>query len=210
MNIDLLLTQRGEPGLLCDEDFLNPVAGAIFDAESCQMTLEFTDMDSLDLNIPVDQDFVERLLYSKSMQLGSIVDGKLSSSHQIPVVFINDPYGVLSTTPARGSHSILGFERFLQTCVTGQPIHRDDLGDEATAEAVVSGINTAVLQYAPQLARQRAMEAAPKAALDLGGGPQMNGPGGMGGGGGGSGVVRRTAATRPVSRDNRDDGATDS
>ena len=204
MNIDLLLTQRGELGFLCDEDFLNPVAGAMFDAESCQMSQEFADMDSLDLNIPVDYNFTEQLLYARSMQLGSIVDGQITTSRQIPVVLINDPYGGPPTMPGKSSDSVLRFESFLKACISGQPIHRDDLGDESTAESVVSGINTAVLQFAPQLARQRAMEAAPKATLDLG--PQISGPGGMGGGGGGGG---RTAATRPPAsrEDEHDDGA---
>jgi len=180
MNIDLLLTQRGESGFLCDEGFFNPVAGVMFDAESCQITLEFADMDSMDLNIPVDHDFVERLLYARSMQLGAIVDGQITSSRQIPIVLINDPHGGPLAMPARGSNSVIGFERFLKACVAGQPVHRENLGDEATADSVMGGINTSVLQYAPQLARQRAMEAAPKVSLDLG--PQMSGPGGMGGG----------------------------
>lgn len=185
VNIDLLLTERGEPGLLCDAHFPSVVAGVMFDAEARQVTIEFSDMDSKDLNIPVEEEYLQSLLYADSFHVGTIIDGVICSSRQVPVLFLNDPYGAKLEAPPKASESVLLFENFLKRCVSGQPLHREDLGNEATMNSVMSGTNTAVLQFAPQLARQRSMEAAPKAPTPQGpAGP--SGPGGMGGSGGGA------------------------
>jgi hypothetical protein len=182
VNIDLLFTKQGEAGLLCDGVFPNPVAAIMLDADAQQISLEFTDMDSMDLNIPVEEGFINSLLYAEFLQVGAIVEGMVTSSRQVPIVFINDPYGDgKPMLPAKAKNSVIEFENFMKRTVTGQPAHREDLGNEATAESVVSGLNTAVLQFAPQLARQKTMEAAPKAPT-LENAPK--GPGGMGGGGG--------------------------
>jgi hypothetical protein len=190
VNIDLLLTGQGEAGLLCDDNFEHNVAGVMFDAEGGTLSLEFSDMDSLDLNIPVEGEFIKPLLYTRYIQMGSIINDVVSSSNQIPVLFINDPYGKSSMPPSKATNSVLSFESFLKNCITGQPVHRDDFGNEATIESVVSGVNTAVLQFAPQLARQRALEAAPKANPSLDLAPKM-GPGGPGGGASSGPVVSR-------------------
>lgn len=190
MNIDLLLTERGEPGLLCDGNFSSEVVGVMFDAESRLLTVEFSDMDSKDLNIPVEEEYTNALLYTQSFHIGTIIDGVICASRQVPVMFLNDPYGAPAEAPHKASNSVLHFENFLKRCISGQPIHREDLGNEAAMNSVISGINTSVLQFTPQLARQRTMEAAPKGPAPKGpAGP--SGPGGMGGSGGGSNTPMR-------------------
>lgn len=203
MNIDLLLTQKGEAGLLCDSMFPNPVAAIMLDAELHQLSLEFSDMDSMELNIPVEESFLHSLLYAEFIQVGAVVEGTISASHQVPIVFLNDPYGNgTPRIPPKTKNSVLEFENFMKRAITGQPAHREDLGDEATAESVISGLNTAVLQFAPQLARQRTMEAAPKAAPKA---PAPSGPGGMGAGGGGGPVLRQPPPRSSGSGSHEDD-----
>lgn len=199
------MTDRGEPGLLCDDDFSAAVAGVLFDAESRQLCIEFADMDSIDLNIPVEEDYIQPMLYSQFVQIGTLRDGVLTSSRQVPVLFLNDPYGVAASPPPKASSSVLQFESFMKRCVAGQPIHRDDLGDEEKMDSVMSGANAAALQFAPQLARQRTMEAAPRGPAPKGPAPSSpGGPGGMSGmsgmGGGGSTMPPR----RPASDDDQD------
>jgi hypothetical protein len=156
----------------------------MLDADAHQLSLEFSDMESMDLNIPVEETFVGRLLYSEFLQVGAIIEGTVAASKQVPILFLNDPYSDgRPKRPSKTKNSVLEFESFMKKTVTGQPAHRDDLGNEATAESVISGLNTAVLQFAPQLARQKTMEAAPKAAPKA---PAPSGPSGPGGPGGGS------------------------
>ena len=202
MNIDLLFTRQGQAGLLCDGVFPTPVAAIMLDANAYQLSIEFSDMDSMDLNIPVEEDFVHSLLYAEFLQVGAIVEGTIASSRQVPIVFINEPNGSgQPTMPAKVKNSVTEFETFMKRTITGQPLHRDDLGDENTAESVVSGLNTAVLQFAPQLARQKTMEAAPKAAPTLDHAPKGPGPGGMGGNAGSGRMVRPPSQSPPSEED---------
>ena len=183
MNIDLLLTNQGDAGLVCDGEFESPVAGVLFDAEMRQLTLEHANMDTVELNIPVEDDMAEALLWATSVQVGVIAGGQIQDNRQVPLMLLNDPDGAPGQErPSRASNSVTAFERFLKAAVAGQPIHRDDLGDEKVSGSVVGGINRAVLDFAPHLARQRTLEATHDLKLN---GPAPSAPGmGMGGGGG--------------------------
>lgn len=54
--------------------------------------------------------------------------------------------------------SIIQAEHWLKTVVSGQPIHRDDLGEEDSSSGALRGISPSVLKLAPQLQREMAME----------------------------------------------------
>lgn len=204
MNIDLLLTQAGEAGLVCDKALGSPVAGVMFDSDTGAMTIEFTDIDPLELNITVDDSYIETLYYATSIQVGAIVDGEIRESRQVPILLLNDPQANSDRARfAKPRTSVMAFERFLKGCIKGQPIHRDNLGDEEQAGSVMGGMSTAVLKFAPHLARQRTMEAAPHLAPK---GPAPPGLGLGGGGRGGGGQVNPMRGRPPPShRDDDDD-----
>ncbi len=190
MNIDLLFTKDGEPGLICDEPFDHPAMAVLFDMSERVMSVEFEEMDSRQLNIPVEDDFANALYYSERIQLGVILEGKIAGTLQLPLILLEE--GELLTTGkmARPQSSIVSFERFVRTCETGQPVHRDELGNEATLGSVMDATVMVAPQFAPQLARQRALEAGPKTPGMSPRAPGPLGPGGLGGGAGG-GTVRR-------------------
>lgn len=188
MNIDLLLTRQGDAGLICDTGFESPVAGVLFDAQMRQMTLEFANMDTADMNIPVEDDMTEALLWATAIQVGVVGDGKIQDSRRVPLMLLNDPDGMPGRDlPVKSSSSVRAFENFLKNCVAGQPLHRADLGNEGGAGSVVGGINRAVLEFAPHLARQRTLEASHDLNM---GGPAAPGPK-MGGGGSSPPPLRR-------------------
>ena len=182
MNIDLLVSNQNIVGLISDERFAGSIAGVMFDAETGVMMLEFTDSDSLELNIPVEMSIAEIVMGRPDIQMGILENGAFADTRQLPIILQNDPFGGGNAGgfAARPRNSVMDFENFMKRCVSGQPVHRDDLGDENAAESVMAGFNPAVLQFAPHLARQRNMEATPK-MQPSGPGPSM----GMGGGGGG-------------------------
>lgn len=189
MNIDLLLTDQGEPGLVSDTDFEHPVAGVMYDAESGQITLEFGDADPLELNIPVGGDTSDGLRHIIEIQIGIIERGMIADNRQVPLVLLNDPFGGgnAGRFPVRPRQSVTAFESFMQRCTNGQPVHRDDLGDELHSGSILGSVSPAVLQFAPHLARQKTMEAAPHLA------PAPSAPGMSPGGnsGGGKGRIMR-------------------
>ena len=211
MNIDLFLTHHGENGLISDNGFDEPVSGVILDAETNLLTLEFSqDAEPLHLNIPIEEEYKERLLFSSKMQIGVLEDGKVSDHTEVPILYLNDPYGSNFGDVrhmGRPSRSLIHFEQFMKRCSFAQAVHRDDFGDEGTAGSVLQGVNPKALEYAPQLLRRQALEAGPKI-----GGPEIvqgldnaprapgaygpKGPGGMGGGGGGR-MVRRVIKKPP-------------
>lgn len=192
MNIDLLLTQQNDAGLVSDREFESPVAGIMFDAETRQLTMEFADLDTYELNIPVEDDISEALLWATAIQVGVIANGQIQDNRQVPLMLLNDPDGMPGKErPMRPSNSVTAFENFLKACIAGQPIHRDDLGNEDASGSVMGGINRSVLEFAPHLARQRTLEA----SHDL----NMSGPAapgmGMGGGGGGGAPLRQRSSS---------------
>ena len=205
MNIDLLFTS-GEPpgleaGLVSDTGFRSPVAGVMFDMGTGLVTLEFADTDSIDLNIPVQESYLEHLFNLPAIHIGVIENGQITDYRQVPLVLMNDPFGGgnigrLASKPRR---SVAAFESFMRRCAQGQPAHRIDLGDESSASSVTGGgMSAAVLQYAPHLARQNALEAQRHLRHD----PAPQAPGmGLGGRSGGGTVRRNPPPKRPPQDD---------
>lgn len=74
-------------------------------------------------------------------------------------------------------------DHWLKSVVMGQPIHRDNLGEENASSGTMRGVSPSTLQLAPQLQRERNMELenAPKPEYKISA-PSM-GPGGNSGGG---------------------------
>ncbi|MCM2343836.1 MAG: hypothetical protein NDJ24_04690 [Alphaproteobacteria bacterium] len=202
MNIDLLLTTQGDAGLVCDTAAGSPVAGVMFDSDTGQLTLEYADLDPLDLNIPVDDSYIETLYYATSIQVGTIVDGEIRENRQVPILLTNDPQANSDRARfAKPRASALAFESFLKACVKGQPIHRADLSDESSSGSVMGGMSPSILKFAPHLARQKAFEAAPHLA------PKGPAPPGLGPGGGrsGGGHVSPMRGRPPPAHRNNDD-----
>lgn len=103
--------------------------------------------------------------------------------------------------------SVDKFLQFMRNASGGQPLHRDDLGDEDSSKSsILGGMSSASVQLAPQLQQQRTREAAPRAAPRA----APPSPGGMGGGmsgAGGGGAIRSGGHTggTATGRPRRDD-----
>ena len=65
-------------------------------------------------------------------------------------------------------------EHWLKNVISGQPIHRDDLGEENESSGSLRGISPAVLKLAPQLQQTMSQELANAPKYE---GPQMSVPG---------------------------------
>lgn len=177
MNIDLFHTGHNEAGLVCDGSFPAPVIGVILDAQTHELTLEFGDGNTFHLNIPIEVGHKEKMLFAHRMYVGYLVDGLLTDAFEVPLLYLNDPYGSefgQNTPLAQPKRSVVAFEQFMKRCHFAQGLHRDNLGDEDSARSVLRGIDPHALQYAPALLRQLQMSAIPKAVTA----PQMSGPGG--------------------------------
>jgi hypothetical protein len=193
MNIDLLFTAKGEAGLISSENLVQKVAGVVYDTQSGLLTLEYVDMDFLELNIPVESEFNATLDMCPQIHVGAVKDGNIAQAYQVPFMFLDDPYraeAFQSVTQQR--NPLEAFNYFVKSTVFGQPVHRDDLGDDDTMGCVLGDAVPSALQFAPHLARRHQMEVAPKSAPS---GPGPSAPG-LGGGGGGT----------PIGRISRDGG----
>lgn len=209
MNIDLFLTHHGESGLILDRDHENPVSGVILDAQTREMTLEFAkEHETLHLNIPVEEEHIEKLLFSPRIQVASVEDGKIAGFNDIALLYLNDPYGSdfgdIART-GRPQRSMERFEQFMKRCTFAQAVHRADFGDEGSAGSVLSGINPKALQYAPRLLREQALgprgpQAAPDVSLGISHAPGPRGPGGSPGS-----TTRPQVIRRQPPRDTDDD-----
>lgn len=181
MNIDLFLTRQSEAGLICGGTFDTPVLGVIHDAQTQEITLEFTNGDTLHLNIPVEETYREKLLFARKVYIGYFEDAYLTDAFEVPLYYLNDPYGSAFGDPAtlpKARRAVIAFEQFMKRCTFAQGVNRDNLGDEGHARSVLRGINPQALKYSPALQRQIQLAAAAR----LQEAPQAPGPGGAMGG----------------------------
>lgn len=165
MNIDLLLTAGGEAGLIANENLIKKASGAVLDIKSGILSLEYVDSDYLDLNIPVEAEFFPVLDVCGHVHIGAIKNGHIAQAYQIPLMFLDDPYRTeaLSKAPQH-KNPLQAFGDFLNRSTNGQPVHRDDLGDESAMGCILGDAIPASLKFAPHLARRHAMESKPSAA----------------------------------------------
>ncbi len=190
MDIDLLFTDDGEAGLICSENPMTKAVGVLFDPASGLLTLEYSDMDFLEMNIPVDSEFFGWLDHSPLLHLGAVSGGYIAQAYQIPIMFADDPYRGKALGAGTGAQNPLAaFDYFVKDCVSGQPVHREDLSDDSFG-CVLGDAVPSSLEFAPHLARRHALEVAPKAAPS-GPGPGGPGLGGSSGGGGQRGGGQR-------------------
>ncbi len=191
MDIDLLFTAQGECGLICSDNLVKKAAGVVFNVVNKILTLEYNDMDYMDLNIPVEPEYLEILDYCALIHVGSFKNGHIAQAYQVPFMIADDPYRAEAMgRPAKPEKELMAFERFVKGCQAGQPVHRDDLGNEETMGCILGDACPSDLQFAPHLARRRTFETTPKLAPG-------NVPGlGLGSSGSGGGSVRT-----PVNKD---------
>ncbi len=190
MDIDLLFTPEGESGLISGGNLVQKVAGVIFSLEMGTLSLEFVDMDYIDLNIPVEKDFHDALDFSHLIHIGAYSKDHIAQAYQVPFMIADDPYRVENAGAAAAGNPLLAFEAFIKRCKFGQPVHREDLGDEDKMGCILGDAVPSSLEFAPHLARRRNFEAAPKLAPSA---PGM----GLGTSGGGGGTVSRGTRKDP-------------
>lgn len=187
MNIDLLFTRAGAAGLISSSNWIKKVAGVLLDTKSGIFTIEYADTDFLELNIPVENEYFPVLDFNQSIHLGAVVNGHIAQAYQVPLVFADDPYRNQTLEPRQDENPLSAFSYFVKACVAGQPVHREDLGNENTMGCILGDSSPSSLEFAPHLARRHAFEMKPQ--LDLSHLPTL-GLGSSGGGGGGA--ARRT------------------
>jgi hypothetical protein len=161
MQIDLLSTPRGELGLVGNVAFKNEVSGVIFDVGERSLTLEFgKSMDSLRLNIPVSEDFVDTLKKASYMHVCALEKGRMAYAQQVPLMKVsNEDDDFYMSDMSRGVTSL---QKWLKDSKFAQSVHRDNLGDSTSNGGIMhrEGLSRATLQVAPQLAQQLVKEQA--------------------------------------------------
>lgn len=195
MNIDLFLTAQSEAALVCDGSFKTLLAGVILDAQTREMTLEFGDGSTLHMNIPIEDTHKEKVLFAHRITAGFFENGLLSDSYEVPLLYLNDPYGSAfgdKSPLAKPVRSVLAFEQFLKRCKFAQGLHRDNLGDEDKARPVLAGIDLNKITFTPALLRQMQLGTAPKTTVAA----QVPAPGGS----------VATTQTRPATKQGDDEG----
>ena len=159
MQIDLIGTPDGVIGLMGNHSFETPVSGVIFDVAERSLTLEFgKSMETLRMNIPVGEDFVDHLKTSSSIHIAAVERERMVQASQVMLVKVSVEdedfyYGEVQK-------GVLHTQNWLSKAQYAQAIHRDNLGDESSARGILYDVSPATLKYAPQLAQALAKEQA--------------------------------------------------
>ena len=91
MDIDLLHNKNGDFGLVVTGKFESPATAAIFDHETHLISLEFAQtMESMELNIPVSFDFVERLGQKEHLFIIGTDRHHIHEAYRIQLMHVND------------------------------------------------------------------------------------------------------------------------
>lgn len=177
MDIDLLFTGQGEAGLISNGNFIKKAIGVVLDNKTGLLTLEYADSDYMEFNIPVESDFFAALDANAQIHVGAIKNGNIAQAYQVPLMFLDDPYrGEMLRHARQPGNPLQAFNHFVKRCATGQPVHRDDLGDEKSMGCVLGEASPAALQFAPHLARRHALESGHKIIPNVHA-PHIHGPG---------------------------------
>lgn len=179
MQVDLLKTAKGQLGILANGAFDDVVSGISFEEDTQHLILEMGEaMDSVMMNISVSYDFWPDVLKTRSVPMGVFQKGRLTHAAVLPM--ISGEYAGLGMPPGR-LMPVTYFQSFMDEVMSGQALHRDDLG-EGESGAVTGGVSPAAVQLAPQL--EHALELEKTAGLTHGPSlapPTPKGPGGLGG-----------------------------
>ena len=186
MNIDILFSRTGEAGLIANENFPKKMAGVLIDTSTGAITIEYVDSDHLDMNIPLDLSLAPMFDSMMHIHVGAVKAGQIGQGYQVPIMIADDPYrGEMLAQIPTPSMPLSQFAHFIKKAMSGQPIHREDLGDETTTGCILGDAVPSTLQFAPHLAKRQSLEASPQMAPK---GPAPSAPGlGLGGGTGTSG-----------------------
>ncbi|MGB4056468.1 MAG: hypothetical protein WBK77_00075 [Alphaproteobacteria bacterium] len=186
MDIDLLLSNDGECGLIAGENLVKKAIGVLLDTQTGILTLEYADSDYTELNIPVEGEFFALMDACARIHVGAVKNGNIAQAYQVPLMFLDDPYrGEALRNVREASNPLQAFNYFVTRCTAGQPVHRDDLGDEGKMGCILGDASPTALKFAPHLARRHALENVHKIGTPTHA-PRMGGPGLGGSSGGGT------------------------
>lgn len=163
MQIDLLSSRQGEVGLVANGAFTSDISIIIFDVAERSLTLEYGEaMDSMKLNVPVGEDFVSHLVAQDSVHVCAIEKGRMVYAKQVPLIKVSMDEDDVVSSGGGMARGVMGVQAWLKKVITGQPAHRDDLGNITTAGGIMhrEGLSPATLQAAPHLAKQLVAEQA--------------------------------------------------
>lgn len=204
MDIDLLVTPQGEAGLLSNSNLVKKAIGVLFDTDNGMLSLEFADMDHLDMNIPVEEEFFAMLDSNPQIHIGSVTDGRIAQAYQVPLMFLDDPYRAEAFENVKAPKKPLAaFYYFVKNCVLGQPVHRADAGNEDTSGCILGDAAPASLEFAHHLARRHGMEAGHEKANQQLNTPSMGMGGNSSSGGSSGGTYYQKKYVRKADKDDK-------
>lgn len=146
---------------MCDTLLPENLGVVHFNYETSQISLQFNDDTELTLNIPVDRVLSQFLVTRSDIHVGVIQNGEITAVKNPFMIVLGNPYPATQRDRFKNSvPSLKGFKTFLESAVTAQPIHRDDIKSETLLGGIMQGINPSVLKFAQQLQLQRSRELA--------------------------------------------------
>jgi hypothetical protein len=93
MDIRLFVSKNGQIALTChDGAFASPVASVELDMLTTMLSLRLKDSEAIELNCPVHEDCINRMLEQEICTVGFYLKDKLAGAMFVPFQVVNMPY----------------------------------------------------------------------------------------------------------------------
>lgn len=157
MNLDLVVANNNEIGIISDTPFKKEIEAIQLDQESKMITIGFAGGKDVQLlNVPIGDPMTPYILENDRCHVAVLNNGHITDARQVPV-FITNPvpetFAHFHTGPHIASVSLVAMSFFIQKPESGQPLHRDDLGDEQSLHKISHQMALPSLQLAPHLVK---------------------------------------------------------
>ena len=157
MNVDLVVSNSDEIGIISDTPFDKEVEAIQLDQGSSMVILGLAKGKEAKLmNVPIGITMLQYILDNDRCHIAIIKNGQVIDTKQVPVFVTNpvpevfEPYHI---EPRPASISLIAINDFIKRAKSGQPLHRDNLGDEQSLHQISKQLSAVTLQLAPHLVK---------------------------------------------------------
>jgi hypothetical protein len=159
MNVDLFFRNGGGVCFLFDSAPTHPLKALVYDERVHQFYLEFGhDAPSFLLNIPVNAEAAESLSHFARAHIGLIENSTIKEALNMPILHMAQHMSDANQRNVGGGRDVSGLQDILHNCHFAQAVHREDFGNEESANSILGDAQPALVAFSPAMQKTLSAE----------------------------------------------------